>query len=254
MMISNEIIEIVGPALAAGLMIALTHAPLGIEVLRRGIIFIDLAVAQIAGLGLVAGHLLLHDPSPWLIQFIALGCAIAAGLFFRKVETAMPKRQEAIIGCTFVLAASFALLLLADHPHGGEEVKHLLSGQMLFVTWADVLKHAPIYALILLVWFSRPAVRSNIGFYLLFALAITSSVQMVGVYVVFASLILPALAAVHIKRPLLTAWFCGVTAVLSGIAFAVASDLPVGPVMILSYTATAIIIRVATGMVHKKTP
>ena len=153
-----------------------------------------------------------------------------------------------------MLAASFALLLLADHPHGGEEVKHLLSGQMLFVTWADVLKHAPIYALILLVWFSRPAVRSNIGFYLLFALAITSSVQMVGVYVVFASLILPALAAVHIKRPLLTAWFCGVTAVLSGIAFAVASDLPVGPVMILSYTATAIIIRVATGMVHKKTP
>ena len=168
-MISNEIIEIVGPALAAGLMIALTHAPLGIEVLRRGIIFIDLAVAQIAGLGLVAGHLLLHDPSPWLIQFIALGCAIAAGLFFRKVETAIPERQEAIIGCTFVLAASLALLLLADHPHGGEEVKHLLSGQMLFVTWADVLKHAPIYALILLVWFSRPAVRSNIGFYLLFA-------------------------------------------------------------------------------------
>ena len=63
-MISNEIIEVVGPALAAGLMIALTHAPLGIEVLRRGIIFIDLAVAQIAGLGLVVGHLFLHDPSP----------------------------------------------------------------------------------------------------------------------------------------------------------------------------------------------
>ena len=242
-MISNEIIEIVGPALAAGLMIALTHAPLGIEVLRRGIIFIDLAVAQIAGLGLVVGHLFLHDPSPWLVQFIALVCAIAAGLFFRKVETAIPERQEAIIGCAFVLAASLALLLLADHPHGGEEVKHLLSGQMLFVTWTDVLKHAPIYALILLVWFSRPAVRNNIGFYLLFALAITSSVQLVGVYVVFASLILPALAAVGVKQPHVTAWLCGVAAVLSGIAFAVAFDMPAGPIIILSYTAAVLIIR-----------
>ena len=243
MMTENEIIEIVGPALAAGLMIALTHAPLGIEVLRRGIIFIDLAVAQIAGLGLVVSHLFLHDPSPWLVQFIALVCAIAAGLFFRKVETAIPERQEAIIGCAFVLAASLALLLLADHPHGGEEVKHLLSGQMLFVTWTDVLKHAPIYALILLVWFSRPAVRNNIGFYLLFALAITSSVQLVGVYVVFASLILPALAAVGVKQPHVTAWLCGVAAVLSGIAFAVAFDMPAGPIIILSYTAAVLIIR-----------
>ena len=251
-MIINEIMEIVGPALAAGLMIALTHAPLGIEVLRRGIIFIDLAVAQIAGLGLVAGSLLIHNPSPWLIQLIALVCAIAAGLFFRKVETAMPERQEAIIGCAFVLAASLALLLLADHPHGGDEVKHLLSGQMLFVTWTDVLKHTPIYALILLMWFSRPAMRSNIGFYLLFALAITSSVQLVGVYVVFASLILPALAAVRVRRPYLTAWLCGVAAILSGIAFAVAFDMPAGPVIILSYTAAVLIIRAARIAIKKR--
>ncbi len=242
-MLNGELLEIIGPAVAAGLMIALTHAPLGIEVLRRGIIFIDLAVAQIAGLGLVVGNMFIHDPSPWLIQFMALGCAVAAGLFFRKVETAMPERQEAIIGCAFVLAASLALLLLADHPHGGEEVKHLLSGQMLFVTWTDVAKHSPIYALILLAWFFRPEVRNNIGFYLLFALAITSSVQLVGVYVVFASLILPALAAVRVRQPHLVAWLCGVAAVLSGIAFAVAFDMPAGPIIILSYTATALIIR-----------
>ena len=242
-MLSGELLEIIGPAVAAGLMIALTHAPLGIEVLRRGIIFIDLAVAQIAGLGLVAGNMFIHDPSPWLIQLMALGCAVAAGLFFRKVETAMPERQEAVIGCTFVLAASLALLLLADHPHGGEEVKHLLSGQMLFVTWTDVAKHSPIYALILLAWFFRPEVRNNVGFYLLFALAITSSVQLVGVYVVFASLILPALAAVRVRKPHLVAWLCGVVALLAGIAFAVAFDMPAGPVIILSYTATALAIR-----------
>lgn len=248
MMFGNELWEIIGPAIAAGIMIALTHAPLGIEVLRRGIIFIDLAVAQIAGLGLVAGNLFLHDPSPWLIQLIALGCATAGGLFFRKIETKIPEHQEAIIGCGFVLAASLALLLLANHPHGGDEVKHLLSGQMLFATWTDILKHAPIYALILMAWFFRPAMRKNSGFYLLFALAITSSVQLVGVYVVFASLILPALAAVYAKRPHLAAWFCGIAAVLSGIAFAVAFDLPAGPVIVITYTLMATVIRTTTNV------
>ena len=251
-MFGSELLEIIGPAVAAGLMIALTHAPLGIEVLRRGIIFIDLAVAQIAGLGLVIGNMFIHGPSPWMIQCIALGFAIGAGLIFRKIEKTMPRHQEAIIGCAFVLAASLALLLLADHPHGGDEVKYLLSGQMLFVTWTDVAKHAPVYALILLVWFSKPGVRSNMGFYLLFALAITSSVQLVGVYVVFASLILPALAAVHVKRPYLIAWLCGVAAVLSGIAFAVAFDMPAGPVIILSYAAAVLIIR-GIRIANKKT-
>jgi len=231
------------PATIAGIMISLTHAPLGVEVLRRGIIFIDLGIAQIAGLGLVVGNMFIHDPSPWTTQLLALGCATAAGLFFRKTETTMPEQQEAIIGCTFILAASLALLLLSDHPHGGDEVKHLLSGQMLFVTWSDVLKHVPVYAFILFMWFFKPSMRSSLGFYLLFALAITSSVQLVGVYVVFASLILPALAAVKVERPYLTAWICGVVAVFSGIVFAVALDMPVGPVIILSYTMVALIIR-----------
>lgn len=239
----SELLEILGPAIAAGFMIALTHAPLGIEVLRRGIIFIDLAVAQIAGLGLIAGNLFLHNPSSWLIQLIALGFAIAAGFVFRRIERTMPEHQEAIIGCGFVLAASLAFLMLADHPQGGEEVKHLLSGQMLFVTWEDTLKHAPVYVLILAVWFSRPEVRKNLGFYLLFALAITSSVQLVGVYVVFASLILPALAAAYSRRPHVTAWFCGITALFSGIAIATVFDQPAGPVTVLAYALVATIIR-----------
>lgn len=239
-MISSEMISIMGPALVAGLMIALTHAPLGIEVLKRGIIFIDLAVAQIAGLGLVAASVLLHEPSIWLMQEIALAAAILAGLFFRKVETAMPEQQEAIIGVSFVLAASLAILLLADHPHGGEEIQHLLSGQMLFVTWEDVALHAPVYVLILAVWFLKPSLRNGIGFYLLFALAITSSVQLVGVYVVFASLILPALAAVNSSHQHRIAWLCGVIAVITGIVIAIITDIPAGPVIVVNYVVTAI--------------
>lgn len=238
-MTGSEIISIVGPALVAGLMIALTHAPLGIEVLRRGIIFIDLAVAQIAGLGLITAGTLLHEPSAWLRQGTILFGAILAALFFRRIEKSAPKQQEAIIGASFVLAASLAILLLADHPHGGTEMQYLLAGQILFVTWQDVLAHMPIYALILAVWLRCPALRKGLGFYLLFALAITSSVQLVGVYVVFSSLILPALAAVRSNHSYKTAWSCGVIAVTAGILFALFADLPAGPVVVVSHVLTA---------------
>lgn len=251
-MINAEMISVVGPAFIVSLMIAFTHAPLGIEVLKRGIIFIDLAVAQIAGLGLVAAGIWLHDPPLWLIQAVALTCAVLAGLFFRKVEAVIPEQQEAIIGVSFVLAASLAILLLSDHPHGGEKIQHLLSGQMLFVTWEEVATHAPVYALILIAWFMKPSLRSGIGFYLLFALAITSSVQLVGVYVVFASLILPALASLRASRPIVTAWVCGVLSILLGITVSTLSDFPAGPVIVCSYVVTTILMAVLLTKIINK--
>ncbi len=245
-MISNEMIYVIGPALLICSMIVLTHVPLGIEVLKRGIIFIDLAVAQIAGLGLIATNIFFYEPHPLLPQLVALTCAILAGLFFHKVEIKIPKQQEAIIGVTFILAASLAILLLADHPSGGEEIRHLLSGQILFITWQDVAKHVPIYVLILAVWFFKTEFRNNIGFYLLFALAVTSSVQMVGIYVVFASLILPALAVINISNPYKLGWLCGIISVIAGIFLAIFFDAPAGPLIVVSYVLTTIIFVIIT--------
>jgi zinc/manganese transport system permease protein len=239
-MISSEMLEIIGPALVAGLMVALTHAPLGLEVIKRGIIFIDLAVAQIAGLGLVVASVLLHEPSLFTEQAIALSFALGAGIFFRAAETLMPRQLEAIIGCSFVFSASLALLLLANQPHGAEEVQYMLSGQILFVTWHDVLLHAPVYMAILLLWFVFPIIRRRIGFYLLFAAAITSSVQLVGVYVVFASLILPALAAMYTARRHVWTWSCGTLSVIAGIMLATAFDMPAGPLIVMAYTVVTV--------------
>ena len=251
-MISNEMIYVIGPALLICSMIVLTHVPLGIEVLKRGIIFIDLAVAQIAGLGLIATNFLFYEPHPLLPQLVALTCAILAGLFFHKVEIKIPKQQEAIIGVTFILAASLAILLLANHPSGGEEIRHLLSGQILFVTWQDVAKHTPIYILILAVWFFKKEFRNNIGFYLLFALAVTSSVQMVGIYVVFASLILPALAVINISNPYKLGWLCGIISVIAGIFLAIFFDAPAGPLIVVSYVLTTIIFAIITKTIRWK--
>jgi zinc/manganese transport system permease protein len=231
-MLSSEMIEIVMPALFAGIMIALTHAPLGIEVLRRGIIFIDLAIAQIAGFGLVLANYLAED-NMLAMQLSALAFALAGAFFFRFIEKKAPEKQEAIIGCSFVLAASASILVLSGNPHGAEEVQHLLSGQILFVTWDEIFKHLPVYILILALWLLVPRVRSGAWFYVLFALAITSSVQLAGVYVVFASLILPALASSRIA----VAWVFGIASVVMGIIISVITDAPAGPVIVCSYVA-----------------
>ncbi|MFT6072324.1 MAG: zinc/manganese transport system permease protein [Alphaproteobacteria bacterium] len=247
-MLTTELISIIAPALVAGLMIAITHAPLGIEVLKRGVIFIDLAVAQIAGLGLITAATFFHEPSFLIKQGMALLFAFMAGLFFRRIEITMPKYQEAIIGVSFVLSASLAILLLANHPHGSEEIQHLLSGQILFVSWHDVIWHAPIYALILGLWFLKPCIksgiRSGIGFYFIFAVAITSSVQLVGVYIVFASLILPALATINSKNPHRTAWICGILSVIIGMVLAALTNLPAGPILVMSFTAISFLMIV----------
>lgn len=246
-MLGNELFEIVGPACVAGLMIALMHAPLGLEVLKRGIIFIDLAIAQFAGLGVITATLIWHEPVWWVVQIMALSFALLSALFFRLVEKKIPQEQEAIIGSSFVLAASLALLLLADQPHGGEEIQHLLSGQILFVTWQDVLAHTPVYAIILALWFIKPdKVRHGGWFYLLFAIAITSSVQLVGVYLVFASLILPALAAINSKHQQLVAWGCGIVSILVGIAISIVMDAPTGPVIVVCYVLIAAAKRTLT--------
>jgi zinc/manganese transport system permease protein len=119
---------------------------------------------------------------------------------------------------------------------------------MLFVTWADIITHAPVYALILIAWFGHKSMRTGISFYLLFAIAITSSVQIVGVYVVFASLILPALAALNARKKYMVAWSCGVLSVIAGISLAAAFDAPVGPVIVLSYVLTSVLVSTILSM------
>ncbi len=249
-MINSELLEIIGPAFVAGFLIALTHAPLGLEVFKRGIIFMDLAIAQFAGLGLLTANLVWEEPAWWMKQLTALGLALLAASCFRLIERHFPHEQEAIIGSSFVLASSLAILILADQPHGGEEIQHLLSGQILFVSWRDVLFHAPIYIGILIFWIGCPErSQSTTLFFILFAVAVTSSVQLVGVYVVFASLILPSLAAVGSKRKLVVAWSCGIMSVVTGITISAFIDAPAGPVIVLMFTIVAILIRILNSKV-----
>jgi zinc/manganese transport system permease protein len=138
----------------------------------------------------------------------------------------------------FVVAASAALLLLANNPHGGEHLKDLLVGQILWVSPASLVPVAVIYAAILVLWFTLRHRLGPIGFYLLFAVAVTASVQLVGIYLVFASLIVPALAARGWaeRRRLPIAYAVGVAGYAAGIVASALLDLPTGPVIVVALT------------------
>lgn len=233
---------LLGWPFAAGLLVLATHVPLGRRVLARGIIFLDLAIAQIAVLGVIAAHALGWETQGWQTQ-LAAAAALAGAAFLARCEARWPEIQEALIGSSFAVAASLAVLLLSGDPHGGEHLNELLAGQILWVGPAQLAQIAVVYALLLGFWSLRGERLGRMGFYLIFALAITASVQLVGVYLVFASLILPALA-VRNRPPragLLIGWGLGAMAYAAGLAASALFDWPAGPAIVMGLAAAALL-------------
>lgn len=237
---------IVWPALIAGLLVTATHVPLGIQVLRRGIVFIDLAVAQIAGLGVVVADRLGFEPQGAAVQIAALAAALGGALLLNWTDKRWPDVQEAVIGVTFIVAANAAILLLASNPHGAENLKDLLVGQILWADPTRLVVVAVAYAVILGLWFGFGERLGRIGFYLLFACSVTASVQLVGVYLVFTTLIVPALATRGFARQRLAAgYLLGGVSYAVGLGISLVSDLPPGPLIVCIMTALALVPFVA---------
>jgi zinc/manganese transport system permease protein len=234
---------ILGPALVAGLLVLATHVPLGMQVLERGIVFIDLAIAQIAALGVIAAGTLGLPGGPLAVQAAAVGAALAGAALLTWTERRMGPQQEALIGVLFVLAASGGVLLLAGNPHGGENLKDLLVGQILWVVPAQLAVLAVVTA-VLLVALATGAVQrlGRFGFYAAFAVAVTASVQLVGVYLVFTSLIVPALATLRwTGRPrMVLAMAIGAAGYAAGLALSAVFDLPSGPAVVWMLAAFAL--------------
>lgn len=221
------------PALAAGLLVAATHVPLGMQVLARGIVFIDLAVAQIAGLGIVAAGWMGFAPHGAGLQLAAFSAAGCAALLFAWTERRWPEVQEAVIGVAFVVAASVSLLLLASSPQGAEHLRDLLAGQILWVSPSALTYPGLATAAIVAAWFAAGRRLGTLGFYVLFGCAVTISVQLVGLYLVFATLIVPALATRTLKRWRLAACYAiAAAAYLAGLLVSGASDLPPAPLVV----------------------
>ncbi len=255
------------PALVACLILTGIHTYLGIHVVSRGVIFVDIALAQIAALGITVALLAGFGPDSQIAYFFALGTTtLAAVTFVAFRDTKIP--QEAIIGVSFAVSSALAILIADRIPHGAEHLKYILSGNILWVTWSQILKTAIIYALLgmahyavrkkLLLVSTNPEEASRRGlrirlwdlfFYVSFGLVITSSVQMGGILLVFSFLIVPALVSLlffsDIRKRLFLGWIVGATVSSLGIFASYRWDMPTGPAIVTTFGVVLILTMAA---------
>ena len=245
---------ILAPAFITGLVVLMTHVPLGREVIKRGIIFIDLAIAQIAGLGVIIAFQFGAEMHGIEAQVAAVSSALIGAWLLHWIERHAGKNLEAFIGVSFVLAATASILMLANNPHGSEHLKELLVGQILWVDWSQIITAAVVSVIVVTVWFNFRQRIGNIGFYVLFAISITLSVQLIGVYLVFTSLIVPALAVERYERrsALMLAAIIGAVGYFVGLVMSAIFDLPSGAVIVWCLAVSALLLPMLLSPLFKK--
>lgn len=276
--------ELMLPALVISLILVGLHAYLGIHIIAREVIFVDLALAQVAALGWAAAGLGLGDrigdllgvPASAASYGIGLAATLVAAALFsvtRMEHKHVP--QEAIIGIVFVVASAVTILFAAQAPRGAEHVEELLTGSLLWVTWPQIWRTALIYAVIggahwllrerFFTISLRPEEAKGSGwsmvwwdfvFYALFGVVVTVSVAIAGVLVVFSFLVIPAVIAflftTQPARLLAIAWSAGTLATLVGLYGSFITDLPTGPTVVCAF-AIALLVAFALhrGLRHR---
>lgn len=259
---ANAIVFLAAPFVMC-LILSGIHCYLGLHVLARGVIFVDLSLAQVSAFGTAMALLYGFEHGSAQAYFISLGCCFIAAAIFafsKRFETSFP--QEAIIGIIYALSSA-ALVLVVDHlAHGAEHIKEMLVGQVLWVTWHDVLKTALIYSAVSIFHFifRRPMLAASFGaepdlvwdfiFYALFGVVITSSVAVAGVLQVFAYLIVPAVVSTlffkTIRARLIFGWLLGLALSFLAMVLSYKWDLPAGAFIVVCFTALPIVFLLAS--------
>jgi len=243
------------PALACTALVAI-HSYFGIHVLKRQVIFVDLALAQVAALGATAAFLLGHAPQSLAAHAYSLGFALVAAAVLASTRTWSGRvPQEAQIGVIYVVSAAAALLLVDRAPQGAEHIRQILTGNILTVGWDELRWAIPLYAVVGLVY-PRIHVRqpwlAEFAFYAAFGLVVTSSVALAGVLLVFAFLIIPAaigvLHANTFRSQLIVAWAAGTATALVGLVVSYLGDYSTGATLVCTYGFALAIAGVAQAL------
>ena len=259
-MINDAVALLALPAAAALLLVAI-HTVLGIQVLARGVIFVDLALAQVAALGATLAFMLGHPVASPATFGYSLAFTFAAALLLassRGWSARVP--QEALIGVIYVVAAAAAFLLVDKAPQGAEHIRQILTGNILTIGADQVLALLPLYAAIgALHWGLRHRLAAtaegwrrwawDLVFYASFGVVVTSSVALAGVLLVFAFLIIPAAIGViwadRVGLQLAIGWAAGSLASLAGLALSYAADLPTGATLVCMFGAALALAGIA---------
>ena len=273
----TTIFAILFPAFCECLILVGIHAYLGLHVIKRQIIFVDLALAQIAALGGLVAFLFGIPPHTWgsywfSLGMTAIGSAIFAACRFR--EGKVP--QEAIIGLIYAVAAALAILLIDKAPHGAEQLKDILTGSLLWVKWSSIATAAIVYTVVGIIHYifrkqfwliSRDPEEArrrgmNVAlwdflFFFTFGLVITLSVDIAGVLIVFVFLVAPAIMAVtltdSIGKQLTIGWTLGILVTLMGLISSYLWDLPTGPAIIDCYALVLVLMGAGIHFIQKLT-
>lgn len=243
---------------------------LGLHVVQRGIIFIDIAMAQMASLGICVAVVAGFEPESLAASAMGLGVTlIGAAIFSVTGKRASQVPQEAIIGIAYVVAAAAAVLLLSRSPHGNEEIRNMLVGDITVVSALEVWKCFGVFALVgavhfalrrkfLLISFDRASayergwrVRSwDFLFYASFGLVVTIFVRVAGVLLVFSYLIAPAVCAVMLARTisarLLIGWSVALVGGIGGLFWSFYGDLPSGAAIVCTFGVLLVLVSGAT--------
>ena len=254
------------PAFFECLVLVGIHSYLGIHVIRRKVIFVDLALAQIAALGTTVGFLFGILPGSTGAYWFSLAFTILGAVVFSLTRLRNEKiPQEAVIGLTYAIAASVAILVIDKAPHGAEHIKEIMTGSILWVKWDTIRNAAVVYTLVGVFHYifrdkfflisddADAAYRLGIPvrfwdfmFYVSFGIVITHSVGTAGVLLVFVFLVVPAIASTLITdvlwKQLLIGWGLGLFVSTVGLYISYTADLPTGPTIVAFYGFMLIII------------
>lgn len=261
----------------AGLILTGIHAYLGVHVVERGVIFVDLSLAQIAALGTTMAYLAghdLHDPVTyfWSLGFTIVGAAIFA-LTRVHHETRIP--QEAIIGIAYAVSAAAAILAMSKAPEGTEHLKDMLVGNILTVSQREIITTAILYTLVGIFHYvfrkrflaisvdanAAAAAGLNVKFwdflfYTSFGFVVTSSVTIAGVLLVFSYLIVPSVAAMLFSRKIGTrlaiGWTMGALVSAAGILASFHYDLPTGATIVCTFGVALLLVALARVLMGKQ--
>ncbi len=245
------------------------HAYLGVHVLAREVVFVDIALAQIAALGATAAFLLGHETDTWESYALGLSATLLGALVLALTRSRRRHvSQEAVIGVVYAVSAAAAVLVADRAPHGAEQVRTMLVGNLLAVRPPEVAKVATLYALVgLFHWLCRrpfflistdpdSAYREgwrvrlwDFLFYASFGVVVTSSVRIAGVLLVFSYLIVPALAGILLGRTvahkLIIGWSFGTLVSVVGMTASAVFDLPTGATVVCAFGLTLIVLWIA---------
>jgi zinc/manganese transport system permease protein len=236
------------------------HCYLGMHVLARGVVFVDLSLAQVACFGAAIGLLIDPEHHSMAGYFTSLAATLMAAALFtlaRRFEKMIS--QEALIGITYAFASAAIILILDRLPHGAEHLKEILVGQILWVTWSDVGKTFGTYLLVGLIHylFRKQFIQQSFSdqknhwfwdfaFYALFGIVITSSTSVAGVLLVFSFLIVPSVVSTFffktLKARLWFGWLFGSVLSLLGLWLSYKIDLPVGAVLVVLLTVLPLLL------------